>query len=410
MSKLLPSVLMLIAFALLLWVSSLRPADEGTGSPSSTVAASSGEEKSASNANSRGHAQHDVDPHGDLDESGVAQPVIPREIVSAPTAPNARPGTVAVEVTGPDLRGTPAEVLVRNADGSVVARLKTDKFGHAILEHLNHGRYRVEAVDPDCIYTVSRGMDIDLDRDGASAQIVMSRGDATLTGTVVDGSERPVANATVTFRSGEFSGALLSGAKGTFRMAGLPSGTYQVSVEGASNAPENVVLHSGETTDHWMQVVRSASLRVQLTGHPRTLAKASTVVVTPADETVGPAKTLTVPAGEDSEPAIEFSNLVATTYHVDVQEADGSSMFGTEGGPAYTLSEGGEHSWAISLMGTDPHSSGASLTSSILTWTVVIGSIASFLLLGAMITLPGQLFLSPKRPAGLPPRAASPEA
>ena len=399
--KWLPTLLVLAVFSVLLWVSSLN-ADLriGAASAQGMVAAPVTDPV----------ARH---PSGSNPVSGgapaAADPARARPVVAQRAA--AQPGSLSGRVVSPDGAGLIADVVLKDSRGIEQGRARSGQDGSFAFRDLAGGRYTVSAHDSGGFYTHVPSKDVQLGAQGTTGvDLEMRRGLGTLTGTVVDSTGAPVEDEFVLIRGAGTEARLRVRSGGTFRMAGLVDDTYAVMVEGFEDSSTSVTLAEGASGEAALAIMRPAELNIFLTANERKLEEAAAVVVKPMNASLGSAQTHDVVRdSETGNISARFTGLAPGAYQVNVVHTNGFEMLQGTDIPTYELLEGGQHTWTVSLMGATPQAN-LPLVNSILMVFVIGGVIAFVALVGATVVLPGMLFLSPRRPPGLPvPAAASEE-
>ena len=247
------------------------------------------------------------------------------------TVANLQAGTSSLEVTVSDGSGPVSGALVSltagsSADSSVAAvAAATGSAGSADFANLTPGTYQLQVTD-GADTPVSESVDVA--SGSSSAGVTMAEG-GTINGTVDSGSS-PVNGATVvavpegsTTPAGEAS----TGADGSYSIAGLAPGTYDLSVSAPGDAP---TVLTGESVTAGTTTTAIASL--EASGASLTLSLAP-------DSTGAPLPTTTVQVRDSTGTTVDTAELGPVVATIDV--ADMAVVSPLSPG-AYTLEVSGQ--------------------------------------------------------------------
>jgi hypothetical protein len=254
-----PTLVVLGAFALLLWLTSNQPEQLPASAAAGAPAAAAGKPAGAGPA-----AAAPV---------SAAQEAPPIEVVKPPDsgAPvPARRQDVAGVVKDPSGNGVPG-ILVRltSPDGKDSRRARTDGQGRFGFEGVPAGTFTLVASDPDFLYTTSTRTSVTAKGDqAAEVSLEVRRGTSGVRGTLTDGSGRPLPDRRVTLGAGGAEISVLTDAKGAFVVNGLAAGEWRVTPDGMARLSKSVRLGEGAQGAFEFSIRRPASVELTVTGSP----------------------------------------------------------------------------------------------------------------------------------------------
>lgn len=376
--KLAPTVLVLAAFGVLLWVSS--------SNPSSGVADASS---------------------GAQDATDIVKPLASAADLPAPAR---EPDRLIVTVRDPAGHGQPQiDVALHDGAGKQVAKKATDAAGRAFFDAVAGGNHTVVASDPDWLYTARGSVKVDAKK-GATTDVDLrvERGGSGLRGLVVDGAGKPVAERRVTLGAGGAEFSLQTDAKGRFLVNGLVAGEWTVTPDGFPDQKRTVKLADGATEELKLVLSRSATVEVELSGshlHPARFRGGEVALVRQAGNSQNAPlpRTMTVHDegghGHAQVARASFAGLLPGAYEVEIVDAKGQSLL--QAGKSWsapiplTLVEGDVRTLPLKT-GASARGGGVTVPTG---WIVFM-----FLAIGAMVFVTPILFPAPivaKRPLGL---------
>ncbi|MSR46175.1 MAG: carboxypeptidase regulatory-like domain-containing protein [Planctomycetes bacterium] len=416
--KLAPTILVLAAFGVLLWVSSQRPVADG-----STTAAENASPHAASPYAAPPHAAAGhSDPQGATGPSGHAGATeFVKSIPATPLLPPPRsPDSIVVQIRDSAGNGQPQiDVTLEDVAGKAIATRRSDAGGRAAFEHVAAGRYSVIAHDPDYLYTARNRATVEAKKGVvADIEVRVDRGTAGLRGQLVDGNEAPLAERRVNLSAGgaESSVNTLSvntfsvntDAKGRFLVNGLAPGDWTVSPEGFEAQKRTVKLTDGATAEAVLKLAKSAAMRIELSGshlNPAHFQGGEKAFV----RRVGGAST--TPLAHEMERLTDgghehanvlrtsFAGLAAGNYEIEILDAKGASLLHT--GAAWSqaipvaLLEGDDRALPLK---TTASGRGGGVT--VPSWAIIMMCVV----IGGLVFVTPVIFPAPviaKRPLGL---------
>lgn len=390
--KSLPTVLILAAFGILLYISSKKPSPPPQPLAGQAAAAQSGSPSSSASA---------AEP-----VSAAPRPTTARSTPAAKAPPP--PGTVSGRALGPGEIGIPARILLQDGRGNLVAETIADSTGAFALQGVKAGSYRVTAEDPNLLYTVAETQAVEVPVNGSAAvNVGLGRGTATITGRVTGGQGEVLPGEKVLLQQGDYQLSVNTNADGEFRLGGLPAGTWKALVAQAPSRGEEVKLEAGGMASVSLRLVRTAHLTLTLSAtklNPYHFSKDDTVRIIPVDSSLGSARSarVTVPDSSDgahgARATVRFTDLPPGAYRVEVSDRDGKSLLLPDEKITYQLHEGEDLAWGIAVKGSGR---GQGIEISMVLKVVLVISFA--ILMG----LPLVLFPPPLTPRR-PPQAAIP--
>ncbi len=321
--KLAPTVLVLAAFGVLIWVSNQKPAS-GDAGPGDGAA--------------HGTAHGDDGPTATVPGKSIpATPVLP--------ALPRNPDSVIVTVVDPAGQGQyQLSVTLVAADGKTLGPKLTDVGGRAAFDAVAAGRYSVRVNDPDFLYTAASDVAVDA-RSGAvnDVKVAVARGTAGITGRVVDGGERPLADLALELSAGGTRFTVNTDAKGRFGVNGLAAGTWTVTPAGFPDQASRVSLADGQVGETALRLAKLASVSIELSGshlHPAHFVGGEMALVRKTgDNAAEPIrremKLFTDGTHEHANVAkAAIDGLAAGNFELDVVDSHGMSLLAT--GAAWT--------------------------------------------------------------------------
>lgn len=417
----LPTILVIAAFLVLLKLLDMQPQADSSEVAGSRPVAGHGSEPTGG-----GHGvPADPVPPG-ATGGGQEAPSTSTSAAPSTSAPPSSPthpaGTIFGVVVDPAGAGIPdIQVALEDQSGAEVARATTDSAGAYTFPTVGPGSYRLAATDPNHLYTISTQPQVRHDSKNATrSSIQMDRGTGTVTGAVSDSSGRPLATQRVTVSAAagsELRQSLLTSARGTYRIGGLPPGRWEVSVPDLGQR-KAIDLADGSTAEASFAVTLPALLEISLGRsllHLPEFTGQETITLTPDEDTVTryqkvQGQDLTVEEAAAALPRIRaeltrtqvvstegtasFEALFPGTYQVVASFPWGSrESLGRPADPPVTLTleEGKSYHQVLalggSLRGTGIHVS--------IGWKVAL-----VLLFGALFVVPAILFPAPLQPKG----------
>jgi len=377
--KLAPTVLVLAAFGVLLWVSSSNPANGGMGA---------------------GHGAQEA-------ATEIVKPLASPADLPAPARD---PNRLIVTVRDPAGHGQPQiQVVLQNASGKAVAKKATDAAGRAVFDAVAAGSLTVVASDPDWLYTSRGSVKVDAKKDATTdVDLRVERGGGGLRGWVVDGAGKPVAERRVLLGAGGTDFSVQTDAKGRFLVNGLVAGDWTVTPDGFPDQKRTVRLADGATEELKLVLARTASVDVELSGshlHPAHFHGGEVALVRPAGNTqVAPlSRKMTLHEeggrGHHQVARADFGGVQPGVYEVEILDAKGESLL-QPGKPwsapiPLTLVEGDVRTLPLKT-GASARGGGVEVPTG---WVVFM-----FLAIAAMVFVTPVLFPAPlvaKRPLGL---------
>lgn len=331
--KLAPTLLVLAAFGVLLWVSTKKPADADDG------------------AASHGNATHAADPHGlapqahgtapatDSGHGPTASSELVKSIPATPVLPPPprNPNSVVVTVRDPAGRGQPQiQVALLDGAGKPVAKKSSDAAGRVAFDGVAPGSYRVVAYDPDYLYT-ARGEAslVTKANEFQETELRVERGSCGLRGSVVDGSGRPLVERRVLLTAGGAEFAVNTDSKGRFLVNGLVAGNWTVAADGFLDRKQSVTLVEGATGEVALLLASTSSVEVELAGshlHPAHFVGGEQALLRPAtggDPLVRQMELLTDGSHEHANVArARFDGLAPGAWQLELVDAKGASLIG----------------------------------------------------------------------------------
>ncbi|MBM4014812.1 MAG: carboxypeptidase regulatory-like domain-containing protein [Planctomycetes bacterium] len=381
--KLAPTVLVLAAFGVLIWVSNQKPSsgDAGTGDETAHAAGAT--------------------PHvpGKSTPAAAILPPMPRH-----------PDSVIVTVVDPAGQGQyQLAVTLVAPDGKTLGPKMSDIGGRAAFDAVAAGRYAVRVSDPDFLYTAPADVTVDA-RPGVAndVKVAVARGTAGITGRLVDGGERPLADHAVELSAGGTRFTVNTDAKGRFVVNGLAASIWTVTPAGFPDQASRVSLADGQIGETALRLAKVASVAVELSGshlHPAHFVGGEVALLRKSgDGATEPVrremKLFTDGTHEHGNVAkAAFDGLAAGNFELDVIDAGGRSLLAT--GSAWarpvpvTLAEGDARTLPLK---TGASARGAGIV--VPGWAILLMCVA----IGAMMLVTPVLFPPPivaKRPLGI---------
>jgi len=401
-----PTIIVLGAFGVLLWMTSNKPATtpgaasaEGRA-PESPVA----QAPAAPGAPAAGRA-------GAPAAVGTADEVVrPLPAAAQPAVPARSPDSIVGTVRDPAGAGV-AQIVVRltNAAGKELRSTRSDASGRFAFPDLEPGAYTITTSDPDHLYTASTPAPVTLRKDAvADAGVQVARGTAGIRGTVTNGSGDPLADRRVTLDAGGAEVSVMTDSKGRFVVNGLASGDWRVIPDGIARKAQTVHLADASMSEVRFELALPAAVKVAVTGshlHPAKFAGGERALVRAAG--AADAASLAAPleierdsAGShrSARAAASFQNLAPGDWEIEVVDAAGARSLLHSGAPwsapiPLTLREGEAREvvlpTALAALGRG---------SEVPTWAKVLMFVAiGLLVVGAPILFPPPLV--PRKPA-----------
>lgn len=391
--KLAPTVLVLAALGVLLWVSSHKPA---------TGDATGAADAAAHGANGHGAPAGGQDGGTELVRSIPATPLLP--------PPPRNPNSIIVTVRDPAGLGQgQIDVKLIDASGKQLAQRRSDHGGRAAFDAVAPGTYRVVAYDPDYLYTSRGSAEVVAKKDAVNdVELQVERGTCGLRGTLVDGAQRPLPEHAVLLSAGGAEFSVNTDPKGRFQVNGLVAGDWSVTPVGFPEQKTMVRLADGATAETVLKLARSARIEIEVSGshlHPAHFhgGEMALVRVVGNSNDAPITRTFELFVEGDHEHAnvmkTRFEGLVAGNYELDVVDGKGASLLSP--GAAWnkpvplTLNEGDDRVLPIK---TGASARGAGIT--VPTWAIAL----MFVVIGGLCVVTPVLFPPPlvaKRPLGI---------
>jgi hypothetical protein len=252
-----PTLLVLAVLGVLLWVTYNKPSTEAPATGTSAAAPA-------------GHGATPVAAAASRHEPAEESPAV--EVVKAPAARPAAappaPDSIVARVKDSRGRGVAqVDVTLHGADGKALATKRTDAAGRADFENVSPGDYTLSATDPDFLYTASGATKVAAKKGATNeADLVVERGSASVSGTLVDGGGAPIAEKPVQLSAGGASFSVNSDAKGRFRVSGLAAGDWKIAPRDFPAQSRSLKLEPGAVVTVALVVPLPATLEVSIQG------------------------------------------------------------------------------------------------------------------------------------------------
>ena len=331
--KLAPTLLVLAAFGVLLWVSTKKPADEGA--PTHT------EQATHLDGNGHGGNGHAASAPARASDASAAPVELVKPIPATPLLPPPprNPNSVVVTVRDPAGRGQPQiDVSLLDGAGNLVARKASDAAGRVAFDGVAPGTYRVVANDPDYLYTSRGEASVEAKKDSFhETELRVERGRSGLVGRLADGSGRPLVERKVMLNAGGSEFSVNTDAKGQFLVNGLAAGNWTVSAAGFPAQKQVIRLADGAVGEVALVLASTSSLEVELSGshlHPAHFVGGETALLRPAaggEPIARKMELLTDGSHQHANVArARFDGLAPGAWQLEVVDAKGANLIGLE--------------------------------------------------------------------------------
>ncbi len=389
-----PTLLVLAAFGVLLWVSTKKPGDAPAGKAGNETNVARQEQSPA------------VEP--------AVEVVKPPSAASAAPPPARTPDTIAALVKDPSGHGVAQiEVTLFGPDGSKRSTRRTGADGRVTFDVVPAGACALETFDPDYLYTASSRTTVSARKgETTEVELAVARGTAGVLGAIVDGGGKPVVDQSVTLTAGGAEFSVRSDAKGRFRVSGLVAGEWRVTPERFADQSKTVRLEPATAASVSFTLPQPATLDATLSGSHLHHAEfhggeKALLRATGTSDAKPLEQTLVVVRKEGEGPFVaaetfgtaRFTGLAPGDYKLDFVDARESRSLISAGGP-----------WSqpipVTLREGDIRPVDAKTEAALHGTGAVVGTgirVAMFVVIGLLVLVTPILFpapLVPKRPAG----------